>query len=124
MSDEPSNVGLKEISVDANNLYREEVYTDLQVATIRCMQPIQSDGSPDLSRKVLYSAQTTLMSQAGPVPVQAPLDVATLEEAIARFPEAINAAVERLIEEAREIQRQEASRIVVPGQQGGPKIQF
>ena len=45
-----------------------------------------------------------------------------LDEAIAQFPEAINQAVERLIEEARELQRQEASRIVVPGQgpMGGP----
>ena len=32
-----------------------------------------------------------------------------------KFPEAVKQAVERLIEEAREIQRQEASRIVVPG---------
>ena len=124
LSDESEKIGLKDISVDASNLYREEVYTDLQVATIRCMSPVQADGSPDASRKALYSVQTTLMSQAGPVPVQAPVEAANLEEAVAKFPEAINEAVERLIEEAREVQRQEASRIVVPGQRAGPKIQF
>jgi len=86
------------------------------------MQPIKVDGSPDPSRPTLYSAQTTLMSQAGPVPVQAPLDAATLDEAIQKFPQAINAAVEQLVEEARELQRQEASRIVVPGQSVGSKI--
>jgi hypothetical protein len=32
-----------------------------------------------------------------------------------KFPEAIQAAVERLVEEARELQRREMSRIVVPG---------
>ncbi len=121
MSDE-EQVGLRDLSVDRNNLYREETYTDLRVATIRCMLPITVDGSPDPSRPTLYSAQTTLMSQAGPVPVQAPLDAATLEEAIEKFPEAINDAVERLVEEAREMQRQEASRIVVPGQSVGSKI--
>ena len=111
-----------DIVVDRSNLYREETYTDLKVATIRCMHPITADGSPDLSRPTLYSAQTTLMSQAGPVPVQAPLDATTLDEAIEKFPEAINEAVERLVEEAREMQRQEASRIVVPGQSIGSKI--
>ena len=121
MSDE-EQVGLRDLSVDRNNLYREETYTDLKVATIRCMFPITADGSPDPTRPTLYSAQTTLMSQAGPVPVQAPLDAATLDEAIEKFPEAINDAVERLVEEARELQRQEASRIVVPGQPVGSKI--
>ena len=121
MSDE-GKAGLMDIEVDRNNLYREETFTDLKVATIRCMQPITADGSPDPSRPTLYSAQTTLMSQAGPVPVQAALDATTLAEAIEKFPEAINQAVERLVEEAREMQRQEASRIVVPGQSVGSKI--
>jgi len=121
LSDE-GKAGLMDIEVDRNNLYREETFTDLKVATIRCMQPITADGSPDPSRPTLYSAQTTLMSQAGPVPVQAALDATTLAEAIEKFPEAINQAVERLVEEAREMQRQEASRIVVPGQSVGSKI--
>ena len=56
------------------------------------------------------------MSARGLLPVSAPIDAPSLDDAIAQFPEAINQAVERLIEEARELQRQEASRIVVPGQ--------
>ena len=93
MSDEEA--ALREIAVDRDNLYREEVYTDLKVATIRCLIPITSEGTPDMSRPTLYSAQTTLMSQAGPVPVQCPLEASSLEGAIAEFPEAINKAVER-----------------------------
>ena len=55
------------------------------------------------------------MSQAGPLPVSCTLEGKTLEEAAAQFPEAIAAAVERLVEEAREYQQRESSRIVVPG---------
>ena len=48
----------------------------------------------------------------------------TLTDAFAAFPQAVQEAVERLMEEAREMQRQEANRIVVPGQgpggMGGP----
>jgi hypothetical protein len=107
--------GLGEIRVDDQNLYREEVYTDLRVATIRRLVPVKSDGSSDASRRELYSGQTNLMSQAGPLPVECPIDASSLEEAMAKFPEAIKQAVERLVEEAKEMRRREASRIVVPG---------
>ena len=118
MSDE-TPAELSEIKVDAENLYREETYTDLRVATIRRLVPVKSDGSPDASRPELFSGQTNLMSQAGPLPVECPLEATTVEEAIAKFPDAIQAAVERLIEEAKEMRRREASRIVVPGQGPG-----
>ena len=114
---------LSDIQVDSENLYREDVYTDLKIASIRVLSPGKLDGSIDTARPVLYTGETQLMSQMGPVPVHAPIDAANLEEAIAKFPEAVNVAIERLMEEAREIQRREASRIVVPGQgTPGPKI--
>jgi hypothetical protein len=106
---------IADVRVDTNNLYREETFTDLRIATIRRLVPVLADGSPDVSRPALFSAQTTLMSQAGPLPVEAPIEAATLEEAAAKFPEAMQQAVDRLIEEAREMRRREASRIVVPG---------
>lgn len=111
-----------EIQVDVNNLYREEIFTDLKVATIRRLSPILQDGSDDASRPVIYVGQTTLLSQAGPVPVQCPIEAASLQDAMAAFPDAVNQTVERMIEEAREMQRQEASRIVVPGREPGGKI--
>jgi hypothetical protein len=104
-----------EIAVDRDNLYREEAFTDLKVASLQRLTPIKPDGSPDESREVLFVGQTQLMSQAGPVPVHFPIEAKSLAEAMEKFPEAVNRAVERLIEEAREIQREEASRIVVPG---------
>ena len=112
-----------EISVDPDSLYREEIFTDLKVATIRRLTPIRSDGTEDTSRAVMFVGQTTLMSQAGPVPVQCPIEASSLEEAMERFPTAVSQTVERMIEEAREMQRQESSRIVVPGRDvGGGKI--
>lgn len=113
---------LSDIRVDRDNLYREEVYTDLKIASIRVLTPVKVDGQIDTSRLVLYTGETQLMSQMGPVPVHAPIQAANLDEAIQKFPEAVNQAVERLMEEAREIQRREASRIVVPGQPPPGKI--
>lgn len=115
MSDEPQPQEIQEVRVDVANLYREEVYTDLRVATIRVLVPVRQDGTPDPSRETLFSGQTTLLSQAGPLPVECPIEAKTLQEAAAKFPAAMKEAVDRLIEEAREIRRREASRIVVPG---------
>jgi hypothetical protein len=118
--DEPPLQSLNEVKVDTNHLYREEVFTDLRIATIRRLTPVRVDGTPDPSRPALYSAQTTLMSQAGPLPVESPIEAASLEEAAAKFPAAIQEAVDRLLEEAREIRRREASRIVVPSSMPPP----
>jgi hypothetical protein len=104
-----------EVAVDLDNLYREESFTDLKVASLQRLTPIKPDGSPDESRETLFMGQTQLMSQAGPVPVHFSIPAKSLAEAMEKFPEAVNQAVERLIAEAREIQREEASRIIVPG---------
>lgn len=113
MSDETNPLG--EISVDKDNLYREETFTDLKVASIRRLTPIQADGSDDPGRPVLFVGETTLMSARGPLPINCPIQATTFAEALDAFPQAVQDAVSRLMEEAREMQRQEASRIVVPG---------
>jgi len=115
LSDQESVQGISEIRVDENGLYREETYTDLRVATIRRLVPVTAEGEPDATRPTLFSGQTSLMSQAGPLPVECPIEAENLADAIQKFPEAIKQAVERLVEEAREIRQREASRIVVPG---------
>ena len=116
-SDAPLN--LADIQVDTSNLYREEIITDLRVASIRKMVPIKPDGSDDPSREPIFTVQTTLMSQGGPLPVQCQLEATNLEEAAAAFPQGIQDAVERMVEDAREMQRREASRIVVPNEMPG-----
>ena len=107
---------IADIAVDKENLYREEVYTDLKVASIRRLVPIKADGTDDPTRSPRFVGETTLMSARGPLPIQAPIEVETLEEALDQFPEALNVAVEQMIEQAREMQRQEQSRIVVANQ--------
>jgi hypothetical protein len=116
VSEEPV---LSDIVVDTSNLYREESFSDLKIASIRRLTPVRPDGSDDAARETIFIGETTLMSQRGPLPVQAPIEAANLEDAFSKFPDAVNEAVEKLIEQARELQRQEASRIVVPGQGGG-----
>ena len=60
----------------------------------------------------------------GPVPVSCRIEATSLEDATAKFPEAMKEAIERLVEEAREMQRREASRIVVPGVAPSGKIEL
>ena len=106
--------GLDQIQVDTDNLYREESFTDLKVASIRRLVPIKVDGTDDDSRPAIYTGSAHIMSQMGPVPVNAQIEASSLQDAVAKFPDAIKEGIDRMIEEAREMQRQEASRIVVP----------
>ncbi len=119
--------GAGEIKVDIANLYREETYSDMRVATIRQFVPVKPDGSPDPAREPLFFGQAQMMTQAGPIPVETPLEAKTLQEAIQKYPDAIREAVADVVEQVRELQRQAASRIVVPSAMpGGPggKIQL
>lgn len=115
---EPANL-VADMQVDLENLYREESFTDLRIAQIRRLTPVKPDGTQDEERKVMFIGETQLMSARGPLPIHTPIDATDLAQAFEKFPEAINKAVERMIEEAKELQREEASRIVVPGQGSG-----
>lgn len=110
---------LDQIQVDQQNLYREESITDLRVATIRRLIPINADGTDDINRPTQYIGSTQIISQMGPLPISAPIEAASLQEAIEKFPQAIKAAVDQMVEEAKEYRRQESSRIVVPGTMPG-----
>jgi len=120
MSDEKKSI--TDMSVDLGNLYKEETITDLKVASIKQLTPIKVDGERDESRPIMFIGQTQLMSQMGPVPVQCDIEAENLEEALGKFPAAVQVAVEKMIEEAREMQRQEAHKIVIPGQEDVNKI--
>ena len=104
-----------EITVDTTNLHREEVFTDLQAASIRRLTPVKSDGSQDNARDVIYIGETNLMTQMGPLPVQFPIEAKDLDDAFSQFAEGVKGAIERLNERAKEMAREESSRIVVPG---------
>ena len=118
----PQALPLSEIMLDDKNLFREEVFTDLRVGSIKQLTPVISDGSRDMGRPMTYIGETQLMSQMGPLPVQAPIEADNLKEAMERFPAAIQTAVEAMISEVKELQRKEMSRIVVPGAEATSKI--
>jgi hypothetical protein len=109
---------LPEIRLDPKDLYREEIFTDRKAGTLRRLVPEKSDGSDDSSRDVLYSGQTQLLTPAGVLPLSFDLEAASIDDACTKFPDAVKVAIEQAIEEAREMRREAASRIVVPGTGG------
>lgn len=119
---DPQTQPLSEIKLDDTNLYKEEVFTDLRVGSLKQLTPVTKEGDRDLSRPIVFIGETQLMSQVGPLPVQTQIEAENLQAAIGRFPVAIQAAVETMIEEVKEHQRKEMSRIVVPGAETASKI--
>ena len=112
--------GLESLSINVDELYKEESITDRKAASIRRLIPVKKDGSEDSTREAIYIGDTTLMTQMGPIPVQFPLEADSLEAAFELFPEGLKEAVEKLNDRAKEMAREEASRIVVPGQGAAP----
>ena len=110
---------LPEVELDSKNLYREDVFTDRRAGSIRRLTPVTSDGSDDGTRAVLFSGQTQLLTPAGVLPLGFEIEAATLEEALQKFPDGVKLALEQAIDEAREMRREAASRIVVPEVGGG-----
>jgi hypothetical protein len=102
-------------SFDRQKMCREETFTDMKMGTIRRLIPVKPDGSPDKKRNTAFVGQATLMSPKGPIPIQAAIPAKNLEQAIKLFPEAIEQAVTRIMEEAKKIQQKEESRIITPG---------
>ncbi len=106
--------GLPEITFDSAAMYREESYTDRKAGNIRVMAPVTASGAPDSTRPTLYAGQTQLLTPGGVLPLAFEIEASSIEEAIARFPDAVKLALEQAIEEAREMRREASSRIVVP----------
>ncbi|HNX53726.1 MAG TPA: hypothetical protein PKI68_08280 [Pontiellaceae bacterium] len=112
MSAQPEK--LSDVKMDIANLYREESYTDLRTGGIRKLVPVKVDGSEDTARSPFFSGHTQLMSPHGPLPLQGTIDAKTLEEAILKFPQAMEDAMNRMIEEAQQYQREQANKIITP----------
>jgi len=126
-----------EIQMDTANLYREEVFTDNAVGTLRRLVPVTADGEVDTSRATQYVGSTQVLTNAGPLPLSFEIEAGSLTEAAAAFGDAAKDAFEKTMDELRELQRQQASSIVVPkggmggmggmgpgGGMGGGKIQL
>jgi len=100
--------------MDANDLYREDIYTDRKVGTIRVMTPVRSDGTPDPARPTSYVGQAQIMTPAGALPISFEIDARDLAEACVRFADGARVAFDETMKELQELRRQQASSIVVP----------
>jgi hypothetical protein len=115
---------MPELKMDPANLYREEIFTDRKVGTIRVMTPVKSDATVDAARKVLYVGETQLMTPVGALPLAFEIEADSLGAAAGKFAENAAVAVERAVKELQEMRRQASSQIVIPegmpGGMGGP----
>jgi hypothetical protein len=100
--------------MSADSLFREDIYTDQRVGTVRRMTPVRSDGSDDPSRAVIFIGQATVMTPMGSLPLSFELPAKTLAEAVAQFGPAAQQAVDEAARELQELRRQASSSIVIP----------
>jgi hypothetical protein len=101
-----------DFKLDRSNLYQEESFTDLKVGTIKRFTPIKTDGTPDKTRKTIFVGQTSIYTPHGPLPIQSVIPAKELAQAFKRFPEAMEQAMQRLVEEAQKMKEQKTSPII------------
>ena len=109
-----SNERPLEAQMSADALYREDIFTDQRVGTVRRMTPVKSDGSDDPSRPLIFIGQATVMTPMGSLPLSFELPAKTLAEAVSQFGPAAQHAIEDAARELQELRRQAASSIVIP----------
>jgi hypothetical protein len=110
-------------AMTAEDLYREETYTDRRVGTIQRLIPVGKDGSADASRAELYVGQTQVMTPAGALPISFEIPAENLEQAVAGFADGAKVALEDTMQRLEELRREAASSIIVPeagAAPGGP----
>ena len=109
----------RDTQMDATSLWREEIYTDRKIGTIRALQPVAADGQPDLARKSVFVGEAQIMTSMGPLPVTFEIEAASLAEAVAKYGGAAQVAVEKTVKELQDLRRQAASGLVIPQGSGG-----
>ncbi len=116
--EEPVIRSPEESQMDVNDLYREEIVTDRKIGMIRMLIPIKVNGEPDIERDTVYTGEAQLMTQMGPIPISFEIEARDLGEAVANYKEAAKKGVEKTVQQLKELRRQEATKLVVPGQPG------
>ncbi len=100
--------------MDVNDLYREDMYSDRKVGTIRVLTPVKADGTTDPARATSYVGQAQIMTPAGALPLSFEIDAKTLAQACERFADGARVAFEETMRELQEMRRQQASSLVIP----------
>ncbi len=109
-----STLNPADLKMDAASLYKEEVYTDRKIGTIRVMTPVTTLGAPDSSRPVIYVGETQLLTSGGLLPLAFQIEAVTLAEAVEKFAAGANEAVERTRREIERLHREASSSIITP----------
>lgn len=115
MADNPADK-TPEPKMEPAALFREEVFTDRKVGTIRRLTPVKSDGSPDAGRQIIYVGEAQLLTNVGALPLSFEINAASFQEAVSEFGDAAKRAVEKAMQELQEMRRQANSSIVIPQQ--------
>lgn len=105
-------------AMDPNALFREENFTDQKMGSIRKLIPVNADGSDDTNRPSLFFGAAQVMTQMGAIPLNFALDGETIGEAASDFAGKAQIAVEEASREIEKMRREQASKIVMPGQGG------
>jgi len=109
-----------DLEMQAAELYREEVYTDRRIGSIRVLTPVDGSGERDSSRQVSYVGQTQIMTPMGSLPISFEIPANDLGEAAAsQYAGAAKKAIDQAVEELKELRREAASSIVLPEAGGG-----
>jgi len=103
-----------EARFDVDSLYREEVYTDRRVGTIRALVAVKADGTPDAARPTLYMGQISVMTPMGTLPITFELPGPSLAEAISQFGDGAKVAMDDTMRELQQMRRESASGLVIP----------
>jgi hypothetical protein len=109
----------REASMDATDLWREEIITDRKIGTLRVMTPIRPDGQFDPARQTTYVGEAQMMTNMGALPISFEIEATSLADAVAGYGRAAAEAFDRTMKELQELRRQSASSLVLPGQGGG-----
>jgi hypothetical protein len=109
----------RQAEMDSNDVYREDIFTDRKVGTIRRLSPVTADGAADPARAVVFVGQAQVMTPMGALPISFELEATTLDGAIAKFGPAAEAAVQQTMRELQELRREQASSLVIPDAAGG-----
>ncbi len=104
--------------MDSTQLYREDIFTDRKVGTIRRLTPVTADGATDPARPVLFVGQAQVMTPMGALPISFELEADTLAAAVSKFGDAAESAVQQTMRELQEMRREQASSLVIPDAAG------
>ena len=118
------NQAMPEIKIDETSLVKEEVYSDQKVGSVRVLTPVTLSGEIDESRSIAFFGQTQVMTPGGAIPLNFELEADDLAGAFATFGDAAKESMDRTMKEIQEYQREQASKIVVPGQETSSRIQM